>query len=193
VFAPHNASIQYETQRSTNTTTTNHNKHQHTNTKMTKQMPKDTLSRSLTSLKCLLLLLLVALLLPLQAAAAMDPMEPRVVESVAQQRRNKQAKMWYLSRIQVGDNMKLPFSPVTLAIIFFSVYYLISNWNGSGRSSSSGTFCEASHILMDHSDAAEKTLKEYKEKIKDDLALFAKHASKFSACSSKNNGGNLVS
>jgi PPIC-type PPIASE domain len=94
--------------------------------------------------------------------------------------------------MQVG-NTELPFSAVTLAIVFISIYYLISNWNGSG-SRGSNVFCEASHILIsDHSEAGKKTLLEYQAKIQSDAALFAKHAQKFSSCASKNNGGNLVS
>jgi hypothetical protein len=126
----------------------------------------------------------------------MDPNEEHhstTKETAAQQRLNKQAKMWYLRRIQIG-NTKLPFSAVTVAIILFSIYYLVSNWSGGGGGANSGVFCEASHILLsDHSEAAQATLNEYKEKIKDDPELFAKHARKFSACSSKNNGGNMVS
>jgi hypothetical protein len=167
-------------------------------------MPKDTGRgrHSRRSFKCLLpllffffvMLIFTLVFLPLPTDAMENPNEAgdATTTTVAQQRRNKQAKMWYLRRIQVG-NTTLPFSAVTLAIVFLSIYYLLSNWNGSGGRGSN-VYCEASHILIsDHSEAGQKTLLEYQKKIQSDAALFAKHAQKFSSCASKNNGGNLVS
>jgi len=99
----------------------------------------------------------------------------------------KVAKPWYLRNIQYGD-MQLPFSPITLIVVFFSIYYLTSSWSGKK------VYCEASHILlMDHTEESKKKLEDYKKKIGNDPALFAKYAKKYSACPSKSKGGNLGS
>jgi hypothetical protein len=145
---------------------------------MTKRaMSKDTFRRhssstprSLERLLLHLLLFMMLIFTIVDASAEDEESVGGARTTAAQQRRNKHAKMWYLRRMQVG-NTELPFSAVTLAIVFISIYYLIS----------------------DHSEAGKKTLLEYQAKIQSDAALFAKHAQKFSSCASKNNGGNLVS
>lgn len=95
------------------------------------------------------------------------------------------AKPWYIQNFQVGD-YQFWVSPTTLVIGFLSLYFLISQWSGTPA------FCEASHILlMDHTEEAKNTLEDYKSKINNDANLFAKYAKKYSACPSKNQGGNL--
>lgn len=95
------------------------------------------------------------------------------------------AKPWYVRNIQIGDR-SLPVSPVTVAVLFLSIFYLILYW--SGRQ----VYAEASHILLkDQSEDAKKKLETWKRKIGKDSVLFAKYAKDHSDCPSKQQGGSL--
>ncbi|KAL7580740.1 hypothetical protein ACA910_001024 [Epithemia clementina (nom. ined.)] len=120
--------------------------------------------------------------------------------AAAKRQRHNQAKAWHLRKIELWNGkIKLPVSPVTLMVLFFSLYYLYTSLFG-GSSSGSGSsrnkkkvYCEASHILiMDHSKATKEKLLDYQRTIQSNVELFAKHAQKYSACpSGKSTGGNL--
>ena len=100
-------------------------------------------------------------------------------------RRRLMAQPWYLRGFQIGDNI-LWISPLSLAILFVSVYFLLSQW--SGRS----IFCDASHILLEEqTEDAKAQLVDMKKKISNDPVLFAKYAKKYSTCPSKAGGGRL--
>ena len=113
--------------------------------------------------------------------------------SAAEQRRiAKESKVWYARRLEISG-VRLPFSPATLVIVFFSLYYLVTSWN-SDSNGKAAEWCQASHILiMDHLDTTQGKLEDLAAKINNDPAVFAKQATKHSACPSKANGGNLVS
>ena len=115
-------------------------------------------------------------------------------ETASEKRQRHAAKAWYLQKIQLRDGqIKLPFSPVSLAVAFFSFYYLYNILFGGGGGKDSKVYCEASHILiMDHSKETKEKLLDFQKAIQSDVLLFAKHAKKHSACpSGKSSGGNL--
>ena len=96
----------------------------------------------------------------------------------------KMAKAWYLRNLKVGTTT-LPVSPVTVAVVALSLFYLIYNWSGKP------VYCVASHILLDKDPAAEEKMEEWRDKIGKDVSLFAKYARAHSSCPSKRNGGML--
>jgi len=96
------------------------------------------------------------------------------------------AKPWYMRNIEITPDIRLPFTPVTVAVLFFSVFYLFYFWNGRPN------YVEASHILLGPKDEdAEEKLEEWKEKIGKDRNVFSKYARKHSECPSGKNGGFL--
>jgi peptidyl-prolyl cis-trans isomerase C len=94
-----------------------------------------------------------------------------------------QEKPWSMRNIHVAG-ITLPFSPVTLFVVYFSVCFLYSALWGSSHSK---TYAIASHILMDD----KKILEQYKAKIGNNAKLFAKYAKEHSTCPSKQQGGSL--
>ena len=121
-------------------------------------------------------------------------------ESVGEEgQRIMSGKAWYLQKIEIRwgegkDAIQLPFSPATVAVAFFTLYYLSTALFGSSSGGRRGpkVSCEASHILlMDHSKEAKDKLVAFKQTIQSDPQLFAKHAKKHSVCPSKASGGNL--
>lgn len=107
-------------------------------------------------------------------------------EDLGPEERRRLAKPWYSQRIDFMG-VKLPITPVTLGTFVVSLLYLLSSWKLS-----SSKYCVASHILlMDHNEETEKKLEGFKKAIGKDEKLFAKYAKKYSACPSKQQGGNL--
>lgn len=98
-----------------------------------------------------------------------------------------EAKPWYLRNIEF-KNIKIPLSPVTLVIMWFSLYFVIKAIGPKEMK-----WVEASHILLkDPSEETRKKLDDMKKQIGKDATQFARHASKFSECpSGKRGGGNL--
>jgi peptidyl-prolyl cis-trans isomerase C len=95
------------------------------------------------------------------------------------------AKPWYMRNIEIGPDRSLPVSPVSVAVLFLSVFYLLYYWSGKP------VYAVASHILLEKDPEGEEKLEAWKEKIGKDAALFAKYARAHSSCPSKGNGGNL--
>lgn len=108
-------------------------------------------------------------------------------DETEQRRRARAAqKPWFNQSLRLGDT-NLIVTPISLFVAFVSIFYLLYNWGGGSKE-----YCEASHILiMDHTEATKEKLLEYQNIIGKDPALFAKHAKKYSACPSKQQGGNL--
>ncbi|GAX23422.1 peptidyl-prolyl cis-trans isomerase SurA [Fistulifera solaris] len=97
----------------------------------------------------------------------------------------KLKRPWYTRYLVIGKTT-LPFTPVTLALIFLSVFYLAFVFY------SKPVYVVASHILLEHKDPeAEQKLEEWKQKIGGDAHAFAKYARAHSVCPSKVHGGNL--
>ena len=98
-------------------------------------------------------------------------------------------KQWYLRKIQMAGT-ELPFSLATIVVLFYFVYFLMSLFRGGPKKPVS--HCIAWHILLkDHGEEAAQQLTNYREKIRSDPELFAKHAKKYSACPSSYNKGSL--
>ena len=99
------------------------------------------------------------------------------------------AKVWYLSKVQLGGGIELPIDYVTLVIGVVSVIVLYTGLTGSGRSKAS---CTASHILIEkHDDATRELLEKLQKEIGSDAEAFAKCAAQHSTCPSKSNQGRL--
>ena len=98
-------------------------------------------------------------------------------------------KQWYLRKLVVSD-IELPFSFATAVVVFYLLYYFMRIcYSGKKKPVS---YCVASHILLkDHGHEAAEQLTVYREKIKSDPEIFAKHAKKYSACPSSYNKGSL--
>ena len=100
-------------------------------------------------------------------------------------RARKLAKPWYMRNVEIGPSMTLPVSPVTVGVLFLSIFYLMYFWSGKP------VYVVASHILLDKDPEAEEKLEEWKAKIGKDASSFAKFARAHSSCPSKQNGGML--
>ena len=100
------------------------------------------------------------------------------------------SKPWYMRKIQLGDSTTLPISPISVVVLFLTIFYLVYSWSGKQ------VYCVASHILLaDDKKSSDKEmdtkLNEWKQRIGKDASLFAKFARKHSACPSGKQGGNL--
>lgn len=95
------------------------------------------------------------------------------------------SKPWFAKNIEIGE-LTLPVSPVTLVVALFSIIYLIYCFREKP------CWAVASHILVSEASPATKAkMEQWKKEIGNDVAAFAKYASKYSECPSKQNGGNL--
>jgi peptidyl-prolyl cis-trans isomerase C len=118
-------------------------------------------------------------------AIALSIAEGRRDEEDELKRLRVQSKSWYVKNIEIGG-VSLPVSPVTVAVVFLSVFYLFYYWSGKQ------SYAEASHILLkDPSEESKKRMEGWKKKIGNDYALFSKYATDYSECPSKHNGGKL--
>jgi peptidyl-prolyl cis-trans isomerase C len=106
-------------------------------------------------------------------------------ESTDIQRARMAAQPWFVKRIEIGET-KLPLSPVSVVILFVSIFYVIYYWSGRP------VYADASHILlMDHSDEAKARLEDWRQKIGNDPGKFMQYAHEHSECPSKQTGGRL--
>ena len=100
-----------------------------------------------------------------------------------------QRKQWYLRKINVAGT-ELPVSYATAVAVFYFLYFVRKALRDGPAKPVS--YCVAWHILLkDHGQEAAQQLTQYREKIKSDPEVFAKHAKKYSACPSSYNKGNL--
>jgi len=94
------------------------------------------------------------------------------------------SKPWYMRDTQVFGRT-IPISPVTLLVGSLALLNLL-------RGLTKKSTAEASHILIaSHDDATKEKLLDFKTKINNDASQFAAIATKYSACPSKQRGGNL--
>jgi peptidyl-prolyl cis-trans isomerase C len=106
-------------------------------------------------------------------------------ERIDLQSSRKAAQPWFVKRIEIGETT-LPLSPVSVAILILSVFYLVYHWSGRP------VYADASHILlMDHSDETKVRLENWKQKIGNDYGLFMQYSHEHSECPSKQMGGRL--
>ena len=127
------------------------------------------------ALKCLLLL---------SWALVLDASSNEDEQDAARRQERLASKPWYMRDTQIGG-VTIPISPVTLLIGTLAIINLL---RGLGKKS----WAEASHILIqDHSDATQQKLQDFKTQITNDATQFANIATKYSACPSKAQGGNL--
>lgn len=91
-------------------------------------------------------------------------------------------KPWFVRDIRIGA-LTVPISPVTLVVLLWGLWSLLNAFQDD-------VYVDASHILLSK-EGAEKTLKELKKKLKNDVNMFAETAKKYSECPSKRDGGSL--
>jgi parvulin-like peptidyl-prolyl isomerase len=128
---------------------------------------------------CLLLMTMVLLSAPSGLADQIQR------SSMEQQRLD--AKPWLVKNLEISG-YTLPFSPITIIILWLSVSFLYSTLpKGSRAAVRVSSSAIASHILMHDKE----TLLRLKHDIGDNPEEFAKAAAEYSTCPSKEQGGML--
>lgn len=97
------------------------------------------------------------------------------------------ARPWYSQSIVIGGK-DLFVSPLSIAILWISAYFLIRAW---AANQTPLAYAVASHILLEDGPNTEQQLNSFKQRIGASASQFAKHAATHSKCPSKHNGGAL--